>query len=130
MPSRQRNFRSRRFEVEERQQKVADIEAMIEDFTRVADELERQLRYEEQRSGIADPKHFAYPIYAKAARQRRDNLLESIRDLTVKLEEERAGLEQAREALQTAEMFATRDSLRLRRGSADRFSSSMALERD
>ncbi|RIA55548.1 flagellar export protein FliJ [Dichotomicrobium thermohalophilum] len=130
MPSRQRNFRSRRFELEERQQKVADIEAMIEDFTRVADELERQLRYEEQRSGITDPNHFAYPIYAKAARQRRDNLLESIRDLNAKLEEERAGLEQARTELQTAEMFATRDALRSRRSSDDRFSGNMALERD
>ena len=130
MPSRQRHSRARRFEVEERQQKVADIEAMIEDFSRVADELERQLRYEEQRSGISDPKHFAYPIYAKAARQRRDNLLESIRDLTAKLEEERAGLEQARAELETAEMFATREGLRSRRGSNDRFSGNMALERD
>jgi flagellar export protein FliJ len=130
MPSRQRNFRSRRFEVEERQQKVADIEAMIEDFTRVADELERQLRYEEQRSGISDPKHFAYPIYARAARQRRDNLLESIRDLNAKLEEERAGLEQARAELQTAEMFATRDGLRARRGGGDRYPGNMALERE
>ncbi len=130
MPSRQRNFRSRRFEVEERQQKVADIEAMIEDFTRVADELERQLRYEEQRSGISDPKHFAYPIYARAARQRRDNLLESIRDLNAKLEEERAGLEQARAELQTAEMFATRDAPRARRGGGDRYPGNMALERE
>jgi len=130
MPSRQRNSRSRRFEVEERQQKVADIEAMIEDFTRVADELERQLRYEEQRSGISDPNHFAYPIYAKAARQRRDNLLESIRDLTAKLEEERAQLEQVRAELQTAETFAGRESLRSRRSGTDRFSGSMALERD
>ncbi len=130
MPSRQRNFRSRRFEVEERQQKVADIEAMIEDFTRVADELERQLRYEEQRSGISDPNHFAYPIYAKAARQRRDNLVESIRDLNAKLEEERAALEHARAELETAEMFATRDGLRSRRGSDNRFSGNMALERD
>jgi len=130
MPSRQRNFRSRQFEVEERQQKVADIEAMIEDFTRVADELERQLRYEEQRSGISDPNHFAYPIYAKAARQRRDNLLESIRDLTAKLEEERDGLEQARAELQTAESFASRDGPRARRGGDDRFSGNMALERE
>jgi len=131
MPSRQRNFRSRRFEVEERQQKVADIEVMIEDFTRVADELERQLRYEEQRSGISDPSHFAYPIYAKAARQRRDNLMESIRDLNAKLDEERAKLEQTRAELETAEMFAARDGLRSRRGGGDdRFPGSMALERD
>ena len=130
MPPRQSNFRSRRFEVEERQQKVADIEAMIEDFTRVADELERQLRYEEERSGISDPDHFAYPIYAKAARQRRDNLLESIRDLNAKLEDERAGLEQARAELETAEMFASRDGARARRNGDNRHSGNMALERE
>lgn len=130
MPSRQSNFRSRRFEVEERQQKVADIEAMIADFTRVADELERQLRYEEERSGISDPDHFAYPIYAKAARQRRDNLLESIRDLNAKLEDERAGLEQARAELETAEMFASRDGVRARRSGDNRHPGNMALERE
>jgi len=130
MPSRQRNCRSRRFEVEERQQKVADIEAMIEDFSRVAEELDRQLSYEEQRAGITDPAHFAYPIYAKAARKRRDNLHDSIRDLSAKLDEARAELEQARAELQTAEMFASRDGQRSRRGGLDRFASGMALERD
>lgn len=130
MPSRQRHCRSRRIEVEERQQKVADIEAMIEDFSRVAEELDRQLRYEEQRAGISDPTHFAYPIYAKAARQRRDNLLESIRDLNAKLEEARAELEQARSELQTAELFANRDGQRARRSAGERFQGNMALERD
>lgn len=130
MPSRQRHCRSRRIEVEERQQKVADIEAMIEDFSRVAGELDRQLRYEEQRAGITDPTHFAYPIYAKAARQRRDNLMESIRDLNAKLEEAREELEQARSELQTAEMFASRDGQRARRSPGERFQGNMALERD
>lgn len=130
MPSRQRNCRSRRFEVEERQQKVADIEAMIDDFSRVAEELDRQLRYEEQRAGITDPNHFAYPIYAKAARQRRDNLMESIRDLNAKLQEAREELEQARTELQTAEMYASRDVQRSRRGPGDRFAGNMALERE
>jgi flagellar protein FliJ len=130
MPSRQRNCRSRRFEVEERQQKVADIEAMIADFSRVADELDRQLSYEEQRAGITDPSHFAYPIYAKAARQRRDNLLDSIRALNAKLEEARADLENARAELQTAEMFASRDTHRPRRGASERFHINLAMERE
>jgi flagellar protein FliJ len=130
MPSRQRSDRSRRFEVEERQQKVADIEAMIADFSHVADELDRQLRHEEQRTGISDTNHFAYPIYAKAARQRRDNLLDSIRDLNTKLEQARAELEHARADLQTAEMFASRDGERPRRRSLDQFSSNLTLHRN
>ncbi len=130
MPSRQRSGRSRRFEVEERQQKVADIEAMIEDFSRVADELDRQLRHEEQRTGITDPAHFAYPIYAKAARQRRDNLRDSIRDLNAKLEQARAELEHAQTELQTAEMFASRDGERPRRSALDQFSRNLTLQRN
>jgi len=129
MPSR-RTHRSRRFEVEEREQKVADIEVMIADFKRVAEELERQLRYEEQRSGITDPKHFAYPIYAKAARQRRDNLLDSIRDLEARLHDARAELEQARAELQSLETMANREGHRSRRGTDDRHSGSLALQRD
>ena len=129
MPSR-RTHKSRRFEVEEREQKVADIEAMIEDFTRVADELERQLRYEEHRSGIKDPKHFAYPIYARAARQRRDNLMESIRDLEARLKDARAELETARAEMQTAEAMASRDVSRTGRGPRHRHSRTMGLQRE
>lgn len=129
MPSR-RTHNSRRFGVEEREQKVADIEAMIEDFTRVADELDRQLRYEEHRSGIKDPNHFAYPIYARAARQRRDNLLESIRDLETRLKDARAELETARAEMQTAEAMSSRDVSRSGRGPGQRHSRNMALQRE
>jgi flagellar protein FliJ len=130
MPSRQSQDRLRRFEVEERQQKVAEIEAMIADFTRVAEELDKQVRYEEQRAGISDPSHFAYPMFAKAARQRRDNLLASIRDLNAKLAEARENLEQARAELQTAESIAQRDTQRTRRQSNSRLAGQFALPRD
>lgn len=130
MPSRQTPGQLRRFEVEERQQKVADIEAMIEDFRRVADELDRQVRYEEQRAGVSEPGHFAYPMYAKAARKRHDNLLDSIRDLNTKLDEARAELEQARAELQSAETIASRDTQRPRRLPAVRLASHAALYRE
>jgi len=130
MPSRHSSGRSRRFEVEERQQKVADIEAMIADFRRVAEELDRQVRYEEQRAGISDPDHFAYPLYAKAARQRRDNLVSSISDLSAKLEEAREALEQARAELQTAEALANREPQRTRRVSASRLGGHVVLHRE
>lgn len=130
MPSRHGHGRSRRFEVEERQQKVADIETMIADFRRVAEELDRQVRYEEQRAGVSDPNHFAYPMYAKSARHRRDNLLSSIRDLSAKLEEARAELEQARAELQTAETLANREPQRGRRVSPSRLAGHFVLHRD
>jgi flagellar export protein FliJ len=130
MPSRQSNDRLRRFEVEERQQKVAEVEAMIADFKRVAEELDKQVLYEEQRAGISDPGHFAYPMFAKAARQRRDNLWASIRDLNAKLAEARQQLEEAREALQTAESMAQRDTQRTRRPSTSRLAGHFALPRD
>ena len=41
---------------------------------------------EEKKSGISDPTHFAYPTFAKAARQRADNLQVSIRELKVQQE--------------------------------------------
>jgi len=127
MAPRQDHGRAFRFEVEERQQKVADIEAMIEDFSRVAEELDRQVHYEEQRAGIHDPAHFAYPIYAKAARQRRDNLYASIRELSEKLEEAREALENARSELEAAEMAANRGTARSARR---RSSGHAAIARD
>jgi len=49
---------------------------------------------EEQRSGITDIAHFAYPTYARAARTRRDNLQRSAEELTSQLEEARHFLEE------------------------------------
>jgi flagellar FliJ protein len=66
----------RRFEVNEKRQKVSEIEAMIGDFKRMADDLTHQIKVEEESCGVRDINHFSYPTYAKAARQRRDNLLD------------------------------------------------------
>jgi len=131
MPSRGSQNQSWRFVVEERQQKVSDINAMIDDFTRVAEELDRQIAQEEQRAGISDITHFAYPIYAKAARQRRDNLQHSIRDLQAKLEEAETELEEARSRLQSSELAANRDNLRSRGSVGNRrFPANLAFEGD
>ena len=47
---------------------------MIAEFERMARDLEDQINIEQERSGIRDTGHFAYPTFAKAAMQRRDNL--------------------------------------------------------
>jgi flagellar FliJ protein len=58
---------------------------MITDFDRMANDLEREIQAEQDRAGIHDPAHYAYPTYAKAAVARRDNLKRSVQDLKVQL---------------------------------------------
>src|SRR4030042_2040496 len=74
MKSRDAVSRLKRFEVEEKQRKVAEIEMMIGDFGQMAQDLDRQIAIEQERAGVSDTNHYAYPTFAKAAIQRRDNL--------------------------------------------------------
>ncbi|MBX2805207.1 MAG: flagellar export protein FliJ [Hyphomicrobiales bacterium] len=97
-----------RFEANEKQQKVRDIELMIADFKHLADDLMHQIQIEEENSRIRDVNHFSYPPFAKAARERRQNLFESIEALEGKLEEARAELAEATEELRKAEMVQER----------------------
>jgi flagellar FliJ protein len=98
----------RRFEVNEKRQKVSEIEAMIGDFKRMADDLTHQIKVEEESCGVRDINHFSYPTYAKAARQRRDNLLASISALEAKQEEARGQLTEAQEELKKSELVEER----------------------
>lgn len=111
MKSNDTQLKLRRFEVNEKRQKVADIEMMIQDFKRMAEDLTRQIEAEEENSGIRDPKHFAYPTYAKAAAQRRSNLMASIEELEGKVEEANAQLNEALEELKKSEMAGERASV-------------------
>ena len=77
MKSRETLIRLKRFQVDEKRRRVAQIETMIADFERMASDLDREIAAEEQKANISDPAHFAYPTYAKAAAQRRDNLRRS-----------------------------------------------------
>ena len=77
---------------------------MIADFKRMADDLDHQIKVEQEACGITDVNHFAYPTYAKAAIQRRDNLRSSVSGLEAKLEEAKADLEAAMEELKKSEI--------------------------
>ena len=99
MKSRETLIRLKRFQVDEKRRRVAQIEMMIAEFDRMATELNREIASEEQKAGISDPAHFAYPTYAKAATQRRDNLKRSADELTGQLEEAKAELGEAFEEL-------------------------------
>jgi flagellar FliJ protein len=87
MKSRETLIRLKRFQVEEKRRRLAQIETMIAEFQRMAADLDREIAAEEQKANISDPAHFAYPTYAKAAAQRRDNLRRSATDLEVELGE-------------------------------------------
>ena len=95
MKSRDTLIRLKRFQVDEKRRRVAQIEAMIAEFVRMAADLDREILAEEQRAGISDPSHFAYPTYARAARTRRDNLKNSTAELRGQLEEAKVRLEEA-----------------------------------
>ena len=120
MKSRETLIRLKRFQVDERRRKVAQIETMIAEFERMNTELEREISAEQAKAGISDPGHFAYPTYAKAAISRRDNLARSIGDLKAQLEAARGDLAEAFEELKKVEILEERDQQRERSEQAAR----------
>jgi flagellar FliJ protein len=114
MKSRETLIRLRKFQVDERRRKAAQIETMIAEFERMATELEREIKIEQDRAGIHDPAHFAYPTYAKAAIQRRENLSRSANELKVQLDDAKNALADAFEELKKVEMLDERDQMRER----------------
>ncbi len=114
MKSRDALIRLKRFDVEEKRRKVADIESMIGEFNHMAVDLDRQIAIEQERAGISDVNHYAYPTFAKAAIQRRNNLTASAADLAAKLAAARGELDEASEELKKIELIEERDAERLR----------------
>jgi hypothetical protein len=115
MKSREAAVRLKRFEADEKARKVAELEHMIREFERMAGDLDRQVKAEEDRTGIKDSTHFAYSTFARSASQRRDNLHNSVAGLMAKLEAAQRERDDALENLTRAEAPATREELRNRR---------------
>ncbi len=109
MKSRDTLIRLKRFQVDDKRRRVAQIEMMIAEFDRMAADLEREIAAEEQKAGITDPNHFAYPTYARAAAQRRDNLRQSAENLYSQLDDAKAELGEAFEDLKKAESLEDRE---------------------
>src|SRR5262245_64048499 len=93
---------------------------MIASFERIATDLEREIKTEQDRAGIHDPAHFAYPTYAKAAMQRRENLKRSADELKVQLDDAKAALGEAFEEMKKVELLDERDQQRERAEEAAR----------
>ena len=95
---------NQRTEYDEKRQQVSDLEMMIADFRRMANDLDHQIKIEQQTSGVSDVNHFAYPTFARAAITRRDNLRSSISELEKRLDRAR------QEALDAFEQFKLSES--------------------
>ena len=113
MKSRDSTVRMLRFQVEERRRQAEQIETMIEEFSRMIGDLDHEIAAEHRRTGIEDEKHFAYSTFAKAARQRSENLQVSIKELKVQQDAAEAAVEELQEEFDKASAIEERD-LRLR----------------
>ena len=109
MKSRENLVRLKRFQVNEKRRQMLQLDMMIAEFDRMANELEVQIAAEEKKSGITDINHFAYPTFAKAARLRRDNLKNSQSDLAQQKKAVESLLAEAEAELSKAEMLESRD---------------------
>ena len=109
MKSRESAVRVKEFAVREKRRRLSQLDLMIAEFNRMADELTHQIETEERKAGITDPGHFAYPTFAKAARQRRDNVQNSRNDLEAKRELAHEELAEAEADLARAEALDQRE---------------------
>src|SRR4030088_3248029 len=87
MKSRETLIRLKKFQVDEKRRKVAQIEGMIAEFERIGFGLDREIKAEQDRAGIQDPPRCASPTYAKAATVLRDNLERSTDEIRIQLED-------------------------------------------
>ena len=109
MKARNSMMKLRRFEAEEKQNKVTDIQMMISDFARQAADLGRQIEMEEKTSGITDRNHFSYPSFAKSAITRQENLENSVKELETILVKAKEELETSIEELRKIEIKCQHD---------------------
>ena len=78
--------RTKEFQVTQSRLRAHQIETMIAEFDQICADLGHQIGAEEARARINDPTHFAYPTYAKAARERRAKVQQSAYALKIELD--------------------------------------------
>jgi flagellar protein FliJ len=83
----ERLHRPRRVGIDDTRQRIAQMEAIVADFDRTANELEGWIRAEQNRTRIHDPAHFAYSTFAIAMTRRRDALKRSRETLMRSIDE-------------------------------------------
>ncbi|MDF1686287.1 MAG: flagellar export protein FliJ [Parvibaculaceae bacterium] len=105
MKSRESLIRLNRFQVDERRRQVAELETMLEEFRRREHDLDQQVQAEQEKAGISDIAHYAYPMFAKSMRDRRENILQSINDVSMQLESAKDDLASAYRELKKYELI-------------------------
>ncbi len=110
MRSKDTLLRLHRFHVEEKRRQVGDIEMMMADFRRKQDDLDQQIAYEEQKTGVSDPSNFNYSMTAKSIRNRRENLLATISDLQAQLDRAHEAVAEEESELRKVELLAEKDA--------------------
>ena len=105
MKSRESLIRLHRFQVDERRRQVAELETMLEEFRRREHDLDQQVQAEQEKAGISDIAHYAYPMFAKSMRDRRENILQSISDVSLQLESAKDDLASAYRELKKYELI-------------------------
>lgn len=110
MKTRENLVRLKQFQVNDKRRQVLQLDMMIAEFERMANELDAQIASEEKKAGITDISHFAYPTFAKAARLRRDNLKNSQQDLLQQRTVAEAQIAEAEAELVKAEALESRDA--------------------
>ncbi len=120
MKSRDTLLRLKRFQVDEKRRQLVQIETMIAEFERMANDLDREILHDQEKAGIHDIAHYAYPTYAKAAMARRDNLKRSADELAGQLTDAQDALAEAFEELKKVELLEERDVARERVADAAR----------
>jgi flagellar FliJ protein len=99
---RERFRRIKEFEVNQRRWQAIQIETIIAELERVCIDLGHQIEAEETRARIHDPKHFAYPTFAKAARERRAKLEQTADALRIERDRLRSATNEASNPQQAA----------------------------
>ena len=83
----ERPHRVRRVGIEDTRRRIAQMEAIVADFDRTANELDGWIRAEQNRTRIQDPAHFAYSTFAIEMTRRRDALRRSRETLMRSIDE-------------------------------------------
>ena len=69
---------------------AAKVKALVNELNRRVDILESEIAREEERAGVSDPFHAAYPVLARTLTAHRDNLRQTIAVLEQRLPPEPA----------------------------------------
>lgn len=130
-------IRLHRFQVDERRRQVSDLEAMLEEFRRKETDLNRQVQIEQDKAGITDVGHYAYPMFAKSMLARRENLLHSIENISRQLAEAKEYLADSYRDLKKYELIeenrkrrAKKEAVRLEQKELDEVSLNIHRQRD